>query len=239
MDELAVRVPSLDTWGQLVWLPAAAIPWALREAELYGYCRGQVVNLGLVMLVAQFRVTDEAGTYLCIARALAFEGSVLAYNPAKNEAEWVPVRGIANDLTWAKERSAVALANYVLRIPDEVAWIMRLGAHRLVSWPKDSSMSEEEDAQDPEPPTMDTNEWGEEGEDGARLTNLEEGAEPDRWRHSWDWEAVMEGLQELAYDNPQSDSDAMMTAADCLQGTMSSPPTRGPATLHMLGSPMD
>ena len=128
MDELAIRVPSLDAWDQFVWPPAAAIPRALTEAELYGYCCSQAVDLGPVMPAAQFRVTDEVGTYLCVARALAFKGSILAYNPAKNEAEWVPVRGLANDLTWAEERSTVALANYVLCIPDEVARITELGS---------------------------------------------------------------------------------------------------------------
>ena len=83
------------------------------------------------MPAAQFRVTDKAGTYLCMARALVFQGSILAYNPAKNEAEWVPAHGLANDLTWAEERSAMALANYVPRIPEEAAWIVRLGAHQL------------------------------------------------------------------------------------------------------------
>ena len=58
-----------------------------------------------------------------------FEGSILAYNPAKNEAEWVPAHGLTNDLTWAEERSAVALANYVPHIPEEAARIVRLGAH--------------------------------------------------------------------------------------------------------------
>ena len=121
LDELAVWVPSLDAWDQFVWPPAVAIPQALTEAELYVYCCDQAVDLGPVMPVAQFRVTDEAGAYLCIARALLFEGSVLAYNPAKNKAEWVPACGLANDLTWAKEMFAIVLANYVLRIPEEVA----------------------------------------------------------------------------------------------------------------------
>ena len=58
-----------------------------------------------------------------------FEGSVLAYDPAKNEAERVPAHGLTNNLTWAEERSTVALANYVPHIPEEVAWIARLGAH--------------------------------------------------------------------------------------------------------------
>ena len=87
LDKLVVQVPSLDTWDQLVWPPVAAVPWALTETELYSYCCGQAVDLGPVMLVAQFRVTDKGGAYLCIARALVFEGSVLAYNPARNEAE--------------------------------------------------------------------------------------------------------------------------------------------------------
>ena len=150
LDKLVVQVPSLDTWDQLVWPPMAAILWALTEAELYGYCCGQAVDLSPMMLVAQFWVTDEGGAYLCIARALVFEGSVLAYNPAKNEAEWVPVCGLTNDLTWAKERSAVALANYVSCIPEEAAQIARLGAHQIVSWPNDASTSEEEEVQHPE-----------------------------------------------------------------------------------------
>ena len=75
LDELVVWVLSLDAWDQLVWLPTVAIPWALKEAELYGYCHGQLVDLSPVMLEAQFRVMDEVGAYLCIARALVFEGS--------------------------------------------------------------------------------------------------------------------------------------------------------------------
>ena len=87
-------------------------PRALTEAELYGYCHDQAVDLGPVMPAAQLRVTDKAGTYLCAAWALVFEGSVLAYNPTRDEAEWVPMHGLTNNLTWAEERSAVALANY-------------------------------------------------------------------------------------------------------------------------------
>ena len=127
LDELAIWVPSLDAWDQLVWPPVAAVPWALTEAELYGYCCGQAVDLSPVMLVAQFRVM-EGGAYLCIVRALVFKGSVLAYNPAMNKAEWVPVHGLTNNLTWAEERSAMALVNYVPCIPEEPARIARLGA---------------------------------------------------------------------------------------------------------------
>ena len=111
----------------MVWPTTAAIPSALTKAESYGYCWGKVVDLGPVMLVAQFWVT-EGGSYLCTTRALVFEGSILTYNPALNEAEWVPVHGLANNLSWAQERSAVALANYVLHTSAEAAWITRLRA---------------------------------------------------------------------------------------------------------------
>ena len=86
---------------------------------------------------------------------------------------------------------------------------------------------------------MDTEKQVEESEDGARQTDLEEGAEPNKRQHSWDWEAVMEGSQGLAYDDLQSDSNAMVMGVDCLQGPASSPHTWSPATLHMPGSPMD
>ena len=98
-----------------------------------------------------------------------------------NEAEWVPVCGLANDLTWAEERSAMALANYVPHVPAEAAQIARLGACRIVSCPDDSSTSEEEEAWHPELPTTETDpEWEEESEDWASQTDLEEEAEPNR-----------------------------------------------------------
>ena len=102
-----------------------------------------------------------------------------------NEAEWVPVCGLANDLSWAKERSAVALANYVPCIPAEAAQITRLRDSRIVSCPgNDSSTSAEEeevqhsDMQSINPP-MDTDpKPGDESEDGARgQTDPEDAAE--------------------------------------------------------------
>ena len=96
----------------MVW-PTAVIPCVPTEAKSYSYCRGQAVDLSPMMSAAQFCVTEERGTYLCTTRALVFEGSILTYSPTLNEAEWVPACGLANDLSWAEERSAVALANYV------------------------------------------------------------------------------------------------------------------------------
>ena len=124
LDDVAVCIPSLDAWDQFVWLLGVAMPQATTEVEQYGYHCGHTVDLGPIMPATQLRVTDEEGTYLCAARALVFEGIILAYNSVRDEAEWVPACGVTNDLSWAEERSAVALA----RIPQEVAHIARLGA---------------------------------------------------------------------------------------------------------------
>ena len=120
-------IPTLEAWDQMVWPTMAVIPHALTEAESYGYCRNQVVDLSPMIPAVQFWVMEEGGTYLCTVRALVFKG-VSTYNPTFNEAEWVPVCGLANDLSWAEERSAVASANYVPHASVEAAWIARLGA---------------------------------------------------------------------------------------------------------------
>ena len=186
VDDVAVRVPSLDTCDQFVWPLAAAMPWAATEVEQYGYHCGQAVDLRPVMLATQFRVTDKVGTYLCAAWALVFEGSVLAYNPARDEVECVPTRGVANDLSWAEEKSAVALVNYVPHISQEGASIAMLGARHLVSWPDDSSLQEEEDEQEEEEEHKEVEEQGEVGpkplSSGAELEQgeMEQEAEPHR-----------------------------------------------------------
>ena len=51
LDELEVQVPTLDAWDQLVWPPTVAVPWALTEAELYGYSCSQVVDLSPMLPV--------------------------------------------------------------------------------------------------------------------------------------------------------------------------------------------
>ena len=147
LDDVAMCIPTLNAWDQFVWPLGTAMPWATTEVEQYGYHRSCAVDLSPVMPATQFRVTDEEGTYLCAAWALVFEGSVLAYNPTRDEVEWVPAHSITNDLSWAEERSAVALANYMLHIPQEAARIAGLGAHHLMSWPNDSFSEEEEDGQ--------------------------------------------------------------------------------------------
>ena len=109
-----------------------------------------------------------------------------------------------------------------------------------MSCPSDSSTSEEEEEQHPEPQTTDTEpQWGEESEDGARQTDHEEEVEPNRRRHPQDWEAVMKGLEGLAYSDLRLDSDATVTGADSPQGPALSPHTPRRAAPGMPGSPME
>ena len=157
-----------------MWPTAVAIPHALTEAESYGYCQGQAVDLSPMMPAVQFWVMEEGGTYLCTMRALVFEGSILVYNPTLNEAEWVPAHSLANDLSWAEERSAVALANYVPHAPAEKAQIARLRAGRIASCPGDESSTSAEEEEVRHSDTLSTNpptdmDWevGDESEDGV------------------------------------------------------------------------
>ena len=135
------------------------------EMEQYSYCYGQAIDLGPLLPVTQFRVTDEVGTYLCAAWALVFEGSILVYNSARDEAEWVPACSTTNDLSWVEEKSAVALANFVPRIPQEAARTAMLRARHLMSWPNDSSLQEEEEEDEQEEEEEVEQEEGEEHEE--------------------------------------------------------------------------
>ena len=143
LDDLAVCAPMLDAWDQFVWPPSAAVPWTTTQVEQYGYCHGNTIDLSAVMPATKFRVTDERGSYLCMASTLIFKGSVLAYDPARDEAEWVPTHGVTNDLSWTEERMAGALVNFVPHAPKEADHIVGLGTRHLLAWTDESSLDDE------------------------------------------------------------------------------------------------
>ena len=115
------------------------------------------------------------------------------YNPMLNQAEWIPTRGLANDLSWGEERSMVALANYVPHVQKEGKRIARLRVSRVVSSPDDDtstmSMEEEEELQFSDTPSRspqmdmdheaDEESEGTEGSEGdtSGQKNTEEGVE--------------------------------------------------------------
>ena len=225
---MAVHVPTLDARDQFVWPPSVAMPRAAAEVEQYGYHCRNAMDLGAVMPVTKFRVTNEEGAYLCAAQGLIFKGSILAYNPARDEADWVPTHGVTNDLSWVEERMAVVLANFVPCIPQEVDHITELGAHRLLGW-ADDSPSEEDDEQTQEEedePEGDEHEEAEEWEeeDPADLEEQGEmGLEADPWRQSWEWGSIMDDEQPLSFDNQQLDSDTTVGGCSSARSTLQVP----------------
>ena len=60
-----------------------------------------------------FHVSQPDGQFVCVAWGLLFQGTMLANNPASNEAKWIPVRGTASDLSQAEEASTRELSNMV------------------------------------------------------------------------------------------------------------------------------
>ena len=97
----------------------------------------------------------------------------------RDEAEWVPAHSLTNNLTWAEEKSAMVLANYMPCIAQEAAQIARLGARRLMSWPADSSTSEEEEEEQGEEEEQEEGEEWEEVDPELTSTDaeLEQGEE--------------------------------------------------------------
>ena len=144
-------------------------------------------------------------------------------NPTLNEAEWIPTRGLANDLSWGEERSTVALANYVMHMQKEGKRIAGLGVSRVVSSPDDSmsTTSMEEESQFSDAPSMGP--WTDmdhevdmesEGVEGSKDMSGQKSPEEDgkdspcidqHW-HSRNWEFIMEGSEGLAFDDPCSGS---------------------------------
>ena len=139
---MAVCTPTLDTWDQFLWPPIAAIPCSTMQAEQYDYHHRNTVNLGAIMPVVEFRVTDEEGAYLSAVHGLIFKGTILAYDPTRDKMEWVPTHGVANNLSWVEERMVVALANFVPHASQEADHIAELGAH-CHAWTDDYSSEEE------------------------------------------------------------------------------------------------
>ena len=168
LDDMAVHIPMLDAWDQFVWLPSVAVPQAAMEVEQHGYHHGHAVDLSPVMPVMEFWVMDEEGTYLCVAWVLIFEGSILAYNPARDEVEWVPTCSITNDLSWVEERSAFTLANFFPHAPHKVAHIAELERCCLTGW-LDESSEEEEGNDDGQEEKGDDDSQEEEGDDDGQV----------------------------------------------------------------------
>ena len=128
LDELAWYVPSRKAWDVLVFPPPLAEPSAPHQGGHLRYIMGHTVDLGSCLPPLWFHVTGPNGEFICVAQGLLFEGSVLAYDPASNGAEWVLMRGTASDLSPAEDASAQELSN--ITIPDAPEDVWRLDHFR-------------------------------------------------------------------------------------------------------------
>ena len=92
------------------------------------------MELGPAIPPTQCHISTLGGAFICFARALVFKGSALTDDPTTNQAEWVPIRGTAADLSSMEERSSLTLCYLVLHDEKEVEERMeRFGKRRDMS----------------------------------------------------------------------------------------------------------
>ena len=130
------RKPGMNWSG----LPHLLLPMCHPRMSMLSKYRG-VMELGLTMPPSQFCISNPSREFICFARGLFFEGSVLAYDPITNGAEWIPVCGTAGDPSWMEEMLALVLYNMLPRILDE-------GAERLARFGEHSDENERDGAKE-------------------------------------------------------------------------------------------
>ena len=120
LDQLAKCLPTSWAWNELVFPPPPAKPHMPHRSGHLGYIRGCVVALGQMLPSLRFCVSEPDIEFICMAWGVLFEGSVLAYDPTTNGAEWIPVQGSASNLSPVEEASTQELSNIVPHDPSKV-----------------------------------------------------------------------------------------------------------------------
>ena len=105
LDQLAKYLPTRWAWDELVFPPPPYKPHMPHQSGDLEYIMDRVVDLGWMLPSLQSSVSQQHREFVCMVHGLLFEGSVLAYNPAINGAECIPVRGSASDLLLVEEAS--------------------------------------------------------------------------------------------------------------------------------------
>ena len=67
-----------------------------------GLCPQATSELGEVASTLWFCVRSELGELICKAWGLHLEGAILAYDPIKDEPDWIIIKGCMNDLSGQK-----------------------------------------------------------------------------------------------------------------------------------------
>ena len=110
LDEVATRCTSPIAWDPFAFPLTDDTCW--REEALC-YRPGKTLDVGARMPGFKLMLQDDKGEYPYSGRALIFEGSMLVYDPQRDIAQWVPVRGTSSTLTMPELRVANDINNMV------------------------------------------------------------------------------------------------------------------------------
>ena len=110
LDEVATRCPSPIVWDPFAFPLTDDTCW--REEALCCH-PGKTLDVGVRMPGFKLMLQDDKGEYPYSGSALIFEGSMLVYDPQRDIAQWVPVRGMSSTLTMPELGTANDLNNMV------------------------------------------------------------------------------------------------------------------------------
>ena len=110
LDEEAMRCTSPIVWDPFAFPVTDDTCW--REEALC-YRPGKTLDIGVRMPGFKLMFQHDKGEYPYSGCALAFEGSMLVYDPQQDIAQWVPVRGTSSTLTMPELCVANDLNNMV------------------------------------------------------------------------------------------------------------------------------
>ena len=99
--------------------------------EALCYRPGKTLDVRVCMPGFKLMLQDDKGEYPYSGRALIFEGSMLVYDPQRDIAQWVPVRGMSATLTMPELRAANDLNNMV-PLPLSVLPVAKLPSTEIV-----------------------------------------------------------------------------------------------------------
>ena len=99
LDDLVRCILTQKAWDELVFQAPLTSPSVPHKCTHLSYILGCTVDLGGALPPLRLCMTEPSGELVGVVHGLLFKGNVLAYDPASNGVEWVPVWGTVNDLS--------------------------------------------------------------------------------------------------------------------------------------------
>ena len=110
LDEAAMRCPSNIAWDKFTFPQTDQEFW---QEEALCYRPRKMLDVRMCMMGFQLMLQDDEGQYVNSGHALIFEGLMLVYDPQRDIAQWVPVRGASASLTMMELHMVNDLSNMV------------------------------------------------------------------------------------------------------------------------------